>query len=323
MTHLFGPVNSRRLGRSLGVDAIPFKTCTFDCIYCEVGPTTDLTLERRPYAVDAIVQEIRAYFRQAHLPPDFITLAGSGEPTLNTGLAEIIAAIRGVTEAPVAVLTNGSLLYLAEVRRALARADVVLPSLDAAREATFRRLNRPHPDLTLKMILKGLKAFRRVYAGQIWLEVMLLKGVNDDEAELTALRREIAEITPDKVQLNTAVRPVVEAWARPLNREDMEAAAAYLGPGVEIIASFDQAGPAGAGLTDAALVEMLARRPMTARDLAQALGVPLPQVEKRLHRLQAAGLVSRDVYQEEGFYRRAPQNQPTANFRDAALNSSK
>ena len=307
MTHLFGPVNSRRLGLSLGVDVIPPKTCTFDCIYCEVGHTTHLTLERQPYAVSAIIQEIQEYFQGAHITPGYITLAGSGEPTLNAGIEEIITAIKTITALPVAVLTNGSLLYQAEVRRDLNAADVVLPSLDAAREDTFRRINRPAPGLTLEMILTGLEAFRQEYGGQLWLEVMLLKGLNDQEPELSALRRVLQKLHPDKVQLNTAVRPVVEAVAQPLNREEMAAIAAYLGEGAEVIAAFDRNGGAGVTVMDSAFVDMLARRPMTAKDLAQALGLPLAQVEKRLHRLQAAGLISQNVYQHEGFYRSQTQ----------------
>ena len=307
MSHLFGPVNSRRLGLSLGVDLIPPKTCTLDCIYCEVGRTTELTLARRPYAADAIIQEVRDYFQQAHITPDFITLAGSGEPTLNAEMKKIITVIKQTSDIPVAVLTNGALLHQAEVRQALAEADVVLPSLDAAREETFRRINRPAPGLTLAMVLSGLKDFRREYRGQIWLEVMLLKGINDGEAELQALKREIAALAPDKVQLNTAVRPVADAGAQPLNREEMEAIAAYLGEGVEIIAASDRSSPGAPAGTDRTLVDMLARRPMTARDLAQALGMTMPQVEKRLHRLQAAGLISQNFHQQEDFYRRKPQ----------------
>ncbi len=307
MAHLFGPVNSRRLGLSLGVDLIPPKTCTFDCIYCEVGRTTHLTLTRRPYAVDAIIQEVQEYFRKAQRTPDFVTLAGSGEPTLNLGIGKIIAAVKNISDIPVAVLTNGALLYQADVRQALAGADVVLPSLDAAREATFRRINRPAPELTLEMILAGLEAFRKEYGGQLWLEIMLLKGINDQEAELSALRREVEKIAPEKVQLNTAVRPVVETYAQPLSREEMSAIAAYLGEDVEIIAEFDRTSRVAAVVTDRVFVDMLSRRPMTAQDLAQALGLPLPQVEKRLHRLQAAGLISHDFYQQEDFYRSEPQ----------------
>jgi wyosine [tRNA(Phe)-imidazoG37] synthetase (radical SAM superfamily) len=307
MTHLFGPVNSRRLGLSLGVDLLPPKTCTFDCIYCEVGRTTHLTLERRPFHVEAIFREIREYFQNPPAAPDYITLAGSGEPTLNAGIGEIITAIKDATAIPVAVLTNGALLYQAEVQQALAGADVVLPSLDAAREETFRRINRPAPGLTLKMILVGLKSFRKEYPGQLWLEVMLLKGINDTDAELAALKREIAAIAPDKVQLNTAVRPVVENYAHALNRAEMEAIARHLGGDVEVIASFDRPYRKAAAAQDSEVVDMLSRRPMTARDLAEALGLPLPQVEKRLHRLQAAGLIFQNFYEHEGFYRSEPK----------------
>jgi wyosine [tRNA(Phe)-imidazoG37] synthetase (radical SAM superfamily) len=302
MTYLFGPVNSRRLRLSLGVDLIPPKTCTFDCIYCEVGRTTHLTLKRRPFEVGAIIREIQEYFQNPPTTPDYITLAGSGEPTLNAGIGEIITAIKDTTAIPVAVLSNGALLYQAEVRQALTGADVVLPSLDAAREETFRLINRPAPGLTLEMVLAGLKAFRKEYRGQIWLEVMLLKSINDGEEELAALKREIAAIAPDKVQLNTAVRPVVETYARALNRGEMETIAAYLGQAVEIIAAFDRPKRAAAAAKDSEVVDMLCRRPMTARDLAEALGQPLPLVVKRLHRLQAAGLISRKLYEHEGFY---------------------
>ena len=252
MSHLFGPVPSRRLGLSLGVDLIPRKTCPYNCIYCEVGPTTRPTLKRFHYQAQAIIGELAEYLGQSERQVDFITLAGSGEPTLNLDLGRIIGEIKSMTATPVAVLTNGALLYLPEVRRELAAADVVLPSLDAAREETFQLINRPLAGFSLAQLLAGLTAFRREYRGQLWLEVLLLKGVNDTEAELTALRRVLAELAPDKVQLNTSVRPVVEDWARALTREEMEAAAAFLGPGVEVIASFK-----GCALASAALASPL------------------------------------------------------------------
>ncbi len=275
MAHLFGPVPSRRLGRSLGVDLIPPKTCPYNCIYCEVGPTTRQTRRRFSYRTEAIIEELADYLKDPGPNPDVITLAGSGEPTLNLGLGRIIREIKAMSPIPVAVLTNGALLYLPEVRRELAAADVVLPSLDAAREETYRAINRPLPELSLESLLEGLTSFRREYRGRIWLEVMLLKGLNDTEAELTLLRRALQEIAPDKIQLNTAVRPVVEAAARPLDQEEMEAAAAFLGGPVEVIASFSRADIAGGQCQDEDFVEMLSRRPMTAPDLAQALGLPL------------------------------------------------
>ncbi len=306
MSFLFGPVNSRRLGRSLGVDLIPHKTCTFDCLYCEVGATTHLTTERRAYQVEDIIRELTESLPVLEGALDAVTLAGSGEPTLNLGMGEIIAAVKTLTSVPVAVLTNGSLLYQPEVRRGLQRADLVLPSLDTVKEDTFRRLNRPHPNLTLEGHLFGLFALRREFLGQFWLEIMVLKGHNDSEAELALLKEVIARLAPDRVQLNTAVRPVAEKSAQPLSPEELEAVAVFLGGRVEVIASFDRPAQPGVGLGDQEFLAILARRPMTVRHLAQALGLPPQQVEVRLGRLRDRGLIVGDRYQNEVFYRCHP-----------------
>jgi wyosine [tRNA(Phe)-imidazoG37] synthetase (radical SAM superfamily) len=306
MTYLFGPVPSRRLGRSLGVDLIPRKTCPYDCVYCEVGPTTRQTLKRFEYKTAAIIRELAAYLRHPAAELDFITLAGSGEPTLNLGIGKIIAALKEMTETPVAILTNGALLHLAEVRRDLAAADVILPSLDSAIEKTWRAINRPLPGMSLAQMIAGLEALRREYAGKIWLEIMVLKGWNDTEAELAALRRVIEKAAPDKVQLNTAVRPVVEAAAQPLTEEEMQAVAAFLGTGAEVIASSPRPANAETAVSDARFIEMLARRPMTAADVAEVLGLPLEVVQVRLKRLCKTGLVDHSLYQDQGFYRSQP-----------------
>ncbi len=303
MAHLFGPVPSRRLGRSLGVDLIPSKTCPYDCIYCEVGPTTHLTGKRFSHQTETIIGELEDYLRDLSQPPDVITLAGSGEPTLNRGLGRIIRGIKEMSQIPVAVLTNGALLYLPEVRGELAAADLVLPSLDSACEETYRLINRPLPELTLASLLEGLTSFRQEFRGQIWLEVMLLKGLNDNEEELALLRRALTAIAPDKIQLNTAVRPVVAAAARPLDAEEMEAAAAFLQGPVEVIASFNRADIAELPCQDEDLVEMLSRRPMTAADVAKVLGVPLVQVVARLKCLQDSGRISHDRYHDQEFFR--------------------
>jgi wyosine [tRNA(Phe)-imidazoG37] synthetase (radical SAM superfamily) len=303
MAHLFGPVPSRRLGRSLGVDLIPPKTCPYHCIYCEVGPTTCQTRGRFSFQTENIIEELADYLKAPGVRPDVITLAGSGEPTLNLGLGRIIREIKAMSPIPVAVLTNGALLYLPEVRRELAAADIVLPSLDAARAETYAAINRPLPELSFESLIEGLTAFRREYQGRIWLEVMLLKGLNDTEAELTLLRRALQKIAPDKIQLNTAVRPVVDDTARPLDQAEMEAAAATLGGPVEVIASFSRTDIAGSPRQDDDFVEMLSRRPMTAPDLAKALGLPLVQVVARLKRLQDSGRISHNWYHDEEFYR--------------------
>jgi wyosine [tRNA(Phe)-imidazoG37] synthetase (radical SAM superfamily) len=303
MAHLFGPVPSRRLGRSLGVDLIPPKTCPYDCIYCEVGATTHQTRERFAYRTETIIEELEDYLGDVPQSPDVITLAGSGEPTLNLGLGRIISAIKEMSRIPVAVLTNGALLYLPEVREELAAADLILPSLDSASEETYRRINRPLPELSLDSLLAGLTACRREYRGQIWLEILLLAGLNDTDAELTRLRRAVKDIAPDKIQLNTAVRPVVEACARPLKATEMAAAAAYLGGPVEVVAAFDRAAGAELACQDEDLVEMLSRRPMTAADIARVLGLPVVQVVARLKGLQDSGRITHDRFQDQEFYR--------------------
>ncbi|MCL4501948.1 MAG: radical SAM protein [Deltaproteobacteria bacterium] len=305
MSHLFGPVPSRRLGRSLGVDLVPRKTCPYDCIYCEVGPTTRKTSKRLDYQADEILAELAAYLHEGPPPLDYITLAGSGEPTLNLGLGKIIRRIKALTETKVAVLTNGALLYLPEVRDELQAADLVLPSLDAALEESFQAINRPLPDYPLSRLIEGLAALRREFAGQIWLEILLLQGLNDSEADLSALRQAVKTLSPDKVQLNTAVRPGVEKFARALGPEEMTAIAHYLEDGleVEVVASFKSHAQAAATCDDAVLVEMLARRPMTAADLAKVCGLPLAEVQEKLRDLEDAGRISCNRYQGEGFYR--------------------
>jgi wyosine [tRNA(Phe)-imidazoG37] synthetase (radical SAM superfamily) len=203
----------------------------------------------------------------------------------------------------VAVLTNGAMLYLPEVRQEMAAADIVLPSLDSACEATYRLINRPLPELSLESLLEGLKSFRQEYRGQIWLEVMLLKGINDTDEELTLLRQALMKIAPDKIQLNTAVRPVVESAARPLDKTAMATAGAFLSGPVEVIASFNRADIAELPCQDEDLVEMLSRRPMTAADMAKALGLPLVQIVARLKCLQDTGRITHDRYNDQEFFR--------------------
>jgi len=303
MKYIFGPVPSRRLGFSLGVDLIPPKTCSLDCIYCEVGRTTHLTRVRQEYyPTAAIMAEISQYLRQATRLPDHLTLAGSGEPTLHSGLGEIIGAVKRLTPVPVAVLTNGTLLSDPQVRREVSAADVILPSLDTVSPATFQKINRPAPGLRLDEHLAGLEALREEFHGQIWLEVLLLRGFNDTPEELAGLRQAIRRLRPDRVQLNTAVRPVAEAAARPLSPAEMAAAANRLGPDAEIIADFPAGEKGRLPLSDDDFLETLARRPLTADDLAALLGLSREGVQDRLERLERQGLIACSRHGRQGFY---------------------
>lgn len=235
--YLFGPVPSRRLGRSLGIDVVPRKTCTYNCIYCQLGPTTFQTLQREEYVpVAEIMSEVKNFLAEGGAA-DYLTFSGSGEPTLHSKLGEMITQTKRLTKIPIAVLTCGALMADAQVRADLAQADVVLPSLDAALPKTFHDLNRPHGKLCLAEIVNGFKLFRAEYRGQIWLEIMFVKNVNDGAEDLALLRQAVAEIAPDKVQLNTVVRPPADATAQPLSAAELEAIATFLGPTAEVIAT--------------------------------------------------------------------------------------
>ena len=206
--HIFGPVPSRRLGFSLGIDLVPFKTCSLNCVYCECGATNKLTVERKEYInYEEVIEEIDIYLTYNNAP-DYITFSGSGEPTLNSRIGNIIDYIKNnYSEIPLAVLTNGTLLHLKEVRKALLNADLVIPSLDAASEITLKKINRPHNSIKLYNFLAGLIDFRNEFNGQIWLEVFILPDYNDNIEELMLIKESILKIKPDKIQINSLDRP--------------------------------------------------------------------------------------------------------------------
>ncbi len=221
--HLFGPVPSRRLGMSLGVDMVPRKVCSLDCVYCEVGRTTLLTTERKEYVAEREIKEELNDFFSRHPDPEIITFSGYGEPTLNSAIAGVIDFLKEKKpQLPIAILSNGTLMGDPAVRKAILRADIVLPSLDAATEEVFRKINRPAGALDLQGYIQGLADFRKEFSGKIWLEVFILPGFNDHKAELDALKKAILKIKPDSVQLNTLDRPGTEAGIRSASRKELE-----------------------------------------------------------------------------------------------------
>jgi wyosine [tRNA(Phe)-imidazoG37] synthetase (radical SAM superfamily) len=305
--YLFGPVPSRRLGISLGIDLVPHKTCTFNCVYCECGQTTDLTCERREYVpTDRVIAEIEDFLARAP-DLDYVTFAGSGEPTLHSGIGEIIAFIKDrYPDYRVAVLTGSALLADPEVRAALMRADLVVPSLDAVSEEVFLELNRPCPGLTAERMLAGIAAFVREFPGEIWLEVFIVPGLNDTEGELLRIRDAIAAIGPDRIQVNTLDRPGTEVWVRPALTRTVEQIASLFGESAEVI---------GVACTDLAvlpevrealerILATIRRRPCTPGDLAVLLGLRPAEVSKCLRVLEAAGVVE-TVQEKRGVFYRA------------------
>jgi len=288
--HIYGPVPSRRLGRSLGIDLVPFKTCTYDCIYCQLGRTTRLTTERSEYvAVKDILTELKLKLAQGQ-KPDYISLAGSGEPALNLGIGLLLREIKKLTDIPLAVLTNGSLLYLKEVGQALKAADLVIPSLDAGDEESFRRVNRPHPAINFQAMVEGLVEFSRGFKGRIWLEVLLVKGLTGSREEVEKIAALAKAVNPERVQLNTVCRPPAEKAALPVWEEEMLALKKFFSLPVDLVGKpqsqskeLPQKEQAKAG----ELLTLLSRRPCTAADLALGLNLHGNEVIKLLDVLEA------------------------------------
>lgn len=229
MKYIYGPVPSRRLGRSLGISPIPKKTCNYSCIYCQLGRTDRMTNQRQLFfPVEDILEEFREVLLQK---PGFdvVTIVGEGEPTLYLGLGELIRQIRQLTDNPIAVITNGALLYDRAVQEDLNQADLVLPTLDAWDEASFRRINRPHGSLSYQQVLDGLIEYSHSCQGQLWLELMLMKGINDDDASLAKYKELLKSIRYDRLYLNTPVRPPAESWVMALDPDSMRRAVETLG----------------------------------------------------------------------------------------------
>lgn len=287
--YLFGPVPSRRLGMSLGVDLVPHKVCSLNCVYCECGRTTDLTANRKEYiSYDEVVREVAHYLK--HNPdPDYITFSGSGEPSLNSRIGDVLRFIKSNSNVPVAVLTNGTLFYDKVVREELLQADVVLPSLDAAEEAAFRKINRPWHKLNIPEYIKGLVDFRKEYSGQIWLEVLVIPGLNDTRENLHALKEAFLKIHPDEIQLNTLDRPGTVENIRAATRKELQDIVDFWNlPQVKIIAAAPNRKKiiSYRGDTESAILETIKRRPCTLEDLHKILGLHLNEVNKYLDVLE-------------------------------------
>lgn len=314
MNYVFGPVPSRRLGQSLGIDTIPLKTCNWNCVYCQLGRTVPLTNERREYVPnDTILAQVKTALA-AHRPGeiDWITFVGSGEPTLHSGLGYLIREVKQLSQLPVAVITNGALLYLPEVRHDLAVADAVLPSLDAGSADLYRRLNRPHPEVTFARLIDGLTAFRQEYAGQLWLEIMLVRDLNDTLQSLREISDLLEQIQPDEVHINQPTRPPAETWVQPPDDEGLMRATAVLGKIARIISpaqgQFDFSG--GQSVPEA-IVNIITRHPMSRQQIEETLtDWDATQIQQALAELTASGQVQ--VVKRLGvqFWSAAPAHYP-------------
>ena len=304
---IFGPVSSRRMGVSLGLNLIPVnrKVCTFNCIYCECGATGLLTQDRKEYVpVGEIYAELKDFF--LHNPdPDYLTFSGAGEPTLHSHIGEVIAFLKELRPAiPVAVLTNGTLFGDPAVRGELMLADLVLPSLDAATNLALRRINRPPRSFSAAAYVDGLVSFSQEFRGDIWLEILVLPGYNDGEENLNALREAVLRINPGRIQLNTLDRPGTVVGLLPAPMAQLKEIASFLGvKNVEIIAPPQERDQQKSYRSDveSAILETIIRRPCTLDDLGKILGLHINEVNKHLGALEDAGKVE-TVKQERGIF---------------------
>lgn len=307
--HLFGPVPSRRLGISLGVDLVPHKVCSLNCIYCECGSTTRLTLDRDEYVpFDEVLEELEEYSTN-NPDPDFITFSGAGEPTLYSRIGEILKVIKELKPGiKVALITNGTLFSDPVLRKELMDIDVVLPSLDAATDAAFRKINRPRKELCVEQYVNGLIEFKKEFKGEFWLEVLILPGYNDDPENIMALKAAIHSIGPDRVQLNTLDRPGVIDGLRAATREELEAIAGQWDvENVEIVVPVLEREESKAFRTDveAAILETISRRPCTIEDIQLILGIHINEINKYLGTLEESGQIETRRQERGVFYQLA------------------
>ncbi len=306
---IYGPVPSRRLGISLGVDIIPYKICSFNCIYCECGKNTELTIERKDYVpVEIVLEEIDDYLIK-NPPPDFITISGSGEPTLHLKIGILLDELKKKYPAvKIAVLTNSSILYLPDVRKDLYSADLILPSLDAASEKAFKHINRPFHSLKIEKIIEGISLLNREMKSisnkkKMWLEIFIVEGINTDEKNISLLKEACLIINPDKIQLNTLDRPGTEEWVKPASKETLERVKRELGlPDVEIISKFKHRDEIKHYRKDieSTILEVIERRPSKAEDLSEVLGIAEDEIMKYIDILQHENLIAPKVVHKNG-----------------------
>lgn len=290
MKHVFGPVASRRLGYSLGVETIPTKTCSFACIYCQAGKTTNHTDKRDEYVMAKdVISELESLLPQKDL--HYITFSGSGEPTLNSKIGVIIRRIKEISDVPVCVITNSSLIWRKDVQKDIRPADLVIPSLDSAVQETFQKINRPVKGITVEKIINGLAKFKKSYTGLMRLEIMLVKGLNDTPDEIAKLKEATEKIKPDFIDLNTVVRPPVEKTAGALDMKELQRVVGFFGENAKIVSSFDKTAHSQPGDDlEEEVYQLVRRRGVTLSDLVTGFG---------MHRDIAADILERLIFQKK------------------------
>ena len=309
--YLFGPVASRRFGRSLGVDMVPFKTCSFNCVFCQLGRTQSITTERSEYVpTEAVLAELHDWFSDTEASADYITLAGSGEPTLHTRFGEVLAYVREHSHNRTALLTNGALFYVPEVRQHAGEAHVVEMSLSAWDQGSLELVNRPDKSMSFERMLGGMREFRREFKGELYVEVFVLNGINSDESDMIKLSELVNGIGPDAVHLNTVVRPPAEECALAVPAAVMEQRKGLFDncsivatvPPEQSEAASPSLGGADGTLTDESILAVVRRHPATVGQLALVFGAEKTRVAEHLKRLCGAGSIRVTGKGDEEYY---------------------
>jgi len=305
--YLFGPVPSRRLGLSLGVDLVPLKTCSLDCIYCECGRTTELIIDRKEYVpTEEVIKELDHYLKKTP-ELDYITFSGSGEPTLHNKIGEIVSFLKSnYPDIKIALLTNSTLLHNRSLQNEIINIDLLLPSLDAVSEDIFKKINRPSVDITVIKMIDGLIEFRKKFKGLIWIEMFIIQGINDSDKEIELFKETLTNIKPDKIQLNSLDRPGTESWVSKSSEDNLIKIKDLLSPlPVEIIAKyqkgtrplFEQEN------IEKKILSILYRRPCTIEDIQKITGLKAVEINKYIQILIATRAIFVDEQERGLFYK--------------------
>ena len=287
--YIFGPVPSRRLGVSLGVDLVKKKTCNLDCVYCECGRTEETTNDRKSYVdKEKVIAEIKDYLDSGNYL-DYITFSGWGEPTLNSDIGEILKEIKKITNIKTAVITNGTLLWMQEVREALMISDVVMPSLDAVSKEVFEKINRPYKSLEIEKIKNGIIEFANEYKGELKLEIFIIDGINNGEKEIDKFKEIIKKIKPSVVQLNSLDRPAPENWVKKADSDILEKIKSALEyDEIEIISKYKSRENIKNynENSEKLILNMIEKRPCTIDDIVDITGMSKSEVNKYIDILE-------------------------------------